>query len=46
MPLKFIILALASLPQTAIFVPFSMRMTPERGSGYTTSPRHDTLMDL
>jgi len=46
MPLKFIILALASLLQAAIFVPFSMLLPPEPGPGYTTSPRHVTLMDL
>ena len=35
-------LALAILPQTAISVPFPMRMIPERGTHYTASPRRDT----
>ena len=39
-------LALAILPQAAISIPFPMRMPPERGSGHTASPRHDTRMDL
>jgi len=37
-------LALSRLPQTAI--PFPMRMPPERGSADTTSPHHDTRMNL
>ncbi len=37
-------LALASLPQTAI--PFSIRITPERGSADTTSPHHNSRMNL
>ena len=39
-------LALAGLLQATIFAPFSMLLPPERGTHYTTSPRHDTRMDL
>ena len=39
-------LALASLLQAAISVPFPMRMIPERGTHYTASPRHTIRMDL
>jgi len=39
-------LALPRLPQTAIFVPFSMRMTPALGTRYTTSPHHNSRMNL
>jgi len=39
-------LALAGFLQAAIFVPFTMRTTPERGTHDTTSPRHVKLMDF